>query len=530
MEQNRKKRKKTARTVIAIALILAAAVGVYLIVGAFGEQADEAVSVVRYQTVAVSEGEINATVSGSGTLTATEQVTATAPADARVETVNYRAGDRVQKGDVVLTLSSETVDAELAALYTELQTAQNRLAGTTKARTNRNITAPRAGIVKELQVEVGSAAEDVSYLCKIATDDLMRVTVETDALRRYARVTVRIGEETVEGTVSETKNGEAIVTFEDNGYSVGTAAEVVTESGERLIGTVDVNDHVVVLCEGGCIEEVRAAENQRVNKGAVLFVLEKGAPSSTYQSRLASVQEIEQEIETLEKSLIVQAAFDALVAAMHVQAGDEVVSGTALCLLTSTDGYTLSLGIDELDISDVQVGQTASVTLEAIEGTFSGRVTDLSFDGSGSYVTTYTATVTTEPIEGVYPGMSASAAIVTKTSDKSLIVPVAAVQYEGESTFLYLAGAGGVESLEGLDRIEVETGMSDGSYIAVSGDGLQKGDRIVVPTRTTTAVYEKEQSSTMPFAMPNMGGQMPNMGGNMGERPNMGSQRGNRGN
>jgi len=535
MEQNRKtqqKRKKgKGRIVLVIVLLAVAAVGIYLVVSTLGAAKEAPVSVMRYRTVQVSEGEINSTVSGSGTLTAKQTKTATAPADVRVETVNYQAGDRVKKGDVIATLSSDTVKAELTSLYSELQTAQNRLAGTTKARSNRNITAPQKGIVKSVQVAVGDASENVSYLCKIATDGLMQVTVATDALELYESVTVQIGETALEGTVAKLENGEARITVEDDGYSVGTAAEVYNAAGESIgSGTLDVNDHVLVLCEAGCIEEVRVAENQKVNKNAVLFVLQKGAPSTTYQSRLATVNELEKEIETLEDSLTVTADFDALVAAVYVQAGDELAAGTSICLLTSTEGYTLSLGIDELDVSTVQLGQSVTLTLDAIEGEFRGTVTDLSYDGSGSYVTTYTATVTSEPIDGVFPGMSASAAIVTETSGKTLIVPVSAVQYGTEGAYLYLAGAGEVESLEGLDRIEIETGMSDGSYIAVSGEGLQAGDRIVVPTLTTTAVFEEEETETGGFGgMGNMGGGMPSFGGGQmpdfggGNMPNYGS-------
>ena len=173
--------------------------------------------------------------------------------------------------------------------------------------------------------------------------------------------------------------------------------------------------------------------------------------------------------------------------------------------MTGTGGFTIALSIDELDIASVKLGQNATVTLDALTGEFTGTVTNISYSGSGSYVTSYTATITTEPMEGAYPGMSASAEIITETSGETLIVPVSAVQYEGDSAFVYLAGDGvqagenraeGQIDLDSLTKLTVTTGMSDGSYIVVTAEGLAAGDVIWSPERTSTATYSADDTTT----------------------------------
>ena len=166
-------------------------------------------------------------------------------------------------------------------------------------------------------------------------------------------------------------------------------------------------------------------------------------------------------------------------------------------------------------------------------------MTNISYSGSGSYVTSYTATITTDPIEGAYPGMSASAEIVTDTSGETLIVSVSAVQYDGDTAFVYLAGddvqmgdvlADGALDLDKLTKVTVTTGMSDGSYIAITVDELAAGDLIWMPERTSTKTYSEDDSTATTFSMgggnmmmggdssgftpPNggMGGQMPSGG------------------
>ena len=216
--------------------------------------------------------------------------------------------------------------------------------------------------------------------------------------------------------------------------------------------------------------------------------------------------------------LTITAEYDCELTALSVAAGDTVSAGTALCTLTGTSGYTLALSIDELDISSVALGQSATITLDALEGDFTGTVTNISYSGSGSYVTSYTATITTEPIEGAYPGMSASAEIITDTSGETLIVSVGAVQYDGDAAYLLLAGddaqlgdtvSSGAINLDALTKVTVTTGMSDGTYIAVTGDGLAAGDLIWMPERTTTATYSEDETATTTFSMGGMGGQMP---------------------
>ena len=204
--------------------------------------------------------------------------------------------------------------------------------------------------------------------------------------------------------------------------------------------------------------------------------------------------------------------------ALSVKVGDTVASGTSVCTLTGTGGFTIALSIDELDIASVKLGQSATVTLDAIEGEFNGTVTNISYAGSGSYVTSYTATITTDPIEGAYPGMSASAEIITETSGESLIVPVSAVQYEGDTAFVYLAEDGtqagtmlqeGSLDLDKLTKLTVTTGMSDGSYIVITAEGLAAGDVIWSPERTSTAQYTEDDTTTSTFSFGGQGGMMP---------------------
>ena len=522
--RKQKAKKKKIRTIVIVAVLaVILLIGGFLIYRALNS-AKEAVTggVLRYRYVPVAEGEISTTISGSSTLTATDSASYTAAADARVKAVYKTPGETVDEGETVMELSSSSLETKLEDLYSELVKIQTKMTGVTKTRSNLNITAARKGTVKDIRVSEGDAVDSSRYLCLISTDGLMKVTVNTtDGIRLYEKVSVTVGSSTVSGTVAEIKDGKASVIIEDNNFSVGDTVSVSLPDGTLLgTGKLEVNEAVAITSTPGQIGEVKVSENQEVKKNAVLFVLKSGAYTSTYQSYYEQEQDLLKQISDIEDQLTIKAEWPALVTSVSVKAGDDVSAGASLCSLSASSGYEMSLAIDELDIKDVSIGQNVKINLDAIEDQeYSGTVTNLSYSGTGSYVTTYTATITTEPIEGAFPGMSASVEIYTSSSGVSLIVPVNAVQYEGDSTFVYLVPKDFDQSqtesvdLGSFSKVPIATGMSNGTYIVITGDGLKAGDTLCMPSMETTAVYSASADSNTSLTM------FGNMGGSMNNRP-----------
>lgn len=519
----KKKQKRTRNIILICAAAVVLAVGTIVVINITQKDGDST-SVLNYRATSVSSGEISTTISGSGTLSALESQTVTTTAQSTVTSVNFAPGDEVKAGDVVMTMTSDDVEAELSDLQDDLTSTRSSLASAKQLLTNLKVTASKAGIVKDIKATEGTVVDDMDYLCLIATDGKMSMAIPaTDTMVQYDAVTVTVGEDEQEGYITKIGDGTATVVFDDNYYPVGTSATVLDENGNTLgSGAMTVNEFVEVTASSGKIAAVKVDDNDKVSRGATIFTLAEGAPTSTYTALKKTEAELLDQIADLEALLTVTADTDCTLTSLSVAAGDQVSAGTTVCVLTGTDGFTLALSIDELDIASVALDQNATLTLDALDGEFSGKVTNISYSGSGSYVTSYTATITTEPIEGAYPGMSASVEVVTSTSGDTLIVPVSAVQYDGETAYVYLA-ADDVQAgtsldetsldLDKLTKVTVTTGMSDGSYIAITADGLAAGDVVWVPERTSTATYTEDTDTTTTFSM---GGQSGMMGGQSG--------------
>lgn len=184
--------------------------------------------------------------------------------------------------------------------------------------------------------------------------------------------------------------------------------------------------------------------------------------------------------------------------------------------ISSQSETVVSINVDELDILSVEKGQTAVVTLDALENQeFEGTITKVSQTASsGSSSAKYPVEITLEKTDDMKLGMTASATIQIEEAENAVLIPVNALQEKGNSTFVYTAAD---EDGNLTDEVEVETGLSNGSQVEITS-GLSDGD---------TVYYLKSESSDNSGMSQDMmggpGGEMPSGGGApSGEMPSGG--------
>ena len=211
----------------------------------------------------------------------------------------------------------------------------------------------------------------------------------------------------------------------------------------------------------------------------------------------------------------VTAPISGTVVTKTAKAGDSIEGGSAgtLCTIYDLSYLEMTMNIDELDISEVSVGQAVEVTADAVEGmTYTGVVTKVSVAGTTSGgITTYPVTVRIDETDGLLPGMNVDAEIVIAEKDGVLAVPSGAVN-RGNTVLVTSDSPSASNSLEqeapeGYVYVQVETGISDDSYTEITS-GLQEGDTVAY-----IAVSGSSNSMGMMGGMPGgMGGGMPSGG------------------
>ena len=145
--------------------------------------------------------------------------------------------------------------------------------------------------------------------------------------------------------------------------------------------------------------------------------------------------------------------------------------------IVNTSKMTMTVAFSESDVSNLKVGQSATVTLDALTGVALGaHVTSISTVGTtSSSVVSYDATLTLDQRDSrVKPGMSASASVIVKQA-QGVTVPNAAITGSGSLATLNVVKDGKKVSQQ------VVVGLKGDSRTVVIS-GLQAGDQVALTT------------------------------------------------
>jgi HlyD family secretion protein len=216
-----------------------------------------------------------------------------------------------------------------------------------------------------------------------------------------------------------------------------------------------------------------------------------------------------------------QAPFDGVVTNLPVREGETVVMGiqnapgSTLMTVADTSVITAEVKVDETDIVNVQLGQPAEVSIDAIpKQKFKGTVTEIGRNAVLRSTGVSTAQTTSsgqeakdfkvvvalqDPPPNLLPGLSATARITTATRTTALAIPIQALtirqrgelepEKKGKNKVAAAAppSAKAKEELQGVFVISnkkeavfvpVTTGISGTTDIEVT-QGLKEGDEIV---------------------------------------------------
>lgn len=153
------------------------------------------------------------------------------------------------------------------------------------------------------------------------------------------------------------------------------------------------------------------------------------------------------------------------------------LNGDTLMTVTPQDTMTLTVSVDESDISSVKTGMTAEITVNALpDEVFEGEITRAAMSGSGNGGSSKFAVEITLPRQSdMLSGMSASAVIPLYEKMDVLTLPAAALSEDGAKTIVYTALD--QKTGEPANPVEVTTGLSDGETVEILS-GLQSGDSV----------------------------------------------------
>src|SRR6185295_8719128 len=122
---------------------------------------------------------------------------------------------------------------------------------------------------------------------------------------------------------------------------------------------------------------------------------------------------------------------DGIVTTVNVTVGVEAPTADAIDLASTT--FQVTTNVVESDISTLQVGQPAAITVSAINADLTGTVTAIApvaeaSSGSSSVVSYAVTVALNAPPPALKPGMTAQVTVTTASASGVLAVPAAAIR------------------------------------------------------------------------------------------------------
>jgi RND family efflux transporter MFP subunit len=189
----------------------------------------------------------------------------------------------------------------------------------------------------------------------------------------------------------------------------------------------------------------------------------------------------------------VTAPFNGVVIMRYADRGSLIQAGTAsntqsmpVVRVAQSDLLRLRIPVPESDVMFIHPGGNVQITVGALKRTWTGKIVRFT---RALDMTTRTMTVEVDvpnPNLTLNPGMYAETEIVLQHRDSTIDIPSRALVTTGEKPFvLSVSPAGVVEhrevttGMEGNNRIEILSGLSQGENVIVSGqDNYQPGEHV----------------------------------------------------
>ena len=263
-------------------------------------------------------------------------------------------------------------------------------------------------------------------------------------------------------------------------YDKYTAQTGTISNSLSFSGSVNVKNYETHTAESSCVvRQIFVKEEQKVKKDDKLVRLSDGTT--------------------------VKASFDGQVNAIYVDVDDEVGMGADLIQIVDFGNMTVSMRVDEYDISDVHVGQECRVTVKALEETFDSTISHINrISSSMGNTAYYTVTAELSVTENVLPGMQATVTIPQEEAVDSVILSSSALSFAPDnSAYVLMKGEG-----DAMQQVPVTLGISNDSHVEITA-GLKAGDEVY---KVSTAAANAGLMN-MASMFQNMGGQQQQMPG-----------------
>ncbi len=408
------------------------------------------------KTEVIGRDVIEATVSAIGNLTAQRTQTLSFAAAGRAIEVVVEEGDEVHAGQLLARLDSS--DLELSVKQAEAAVRVSE-ASLTRAR-------------KGPRPEEIAAAEAAVLSAKANLEEIQKGPSARD--KQLAQLSIDQAKNSLWGAQG---SRDAI-----KGNPLASGSQLA--SAEAQIANAEIGIQVAEINYAKLLEPtkesmVRSAEAQLAKDEsslARLLAMPSKEDIDLAEAQLAQARISVEIARSRLDDMVLQAPFSGQLVSWDLYRGDNVTPGAPVGTLVDVSRYHIDMDIDETEISKLEVGSQARITLDAFpDQELGGRVSRISLAGRNAQgIVSYGVRIELSPPDlPVRPLMTAAISVVVARKENSLLVPNRAMRRDKGGKY--------VEVLRDNvpTKVYITTGVSSEDYTEVV-EGLAEGDEVVV--------------------------------------------------
>lgn len=435
----------------------------------------------------------------TGTVESPQNVRIAAKVTGRIDSLTVREGDRVKRGQVLVRIDPDQVEADVHQAMAALAEARYRLA---QGQISQNST--YVGVdaqVRQQKAALNSAKADFEQVQQnyLAQQAAATASVnDAQAKVENAKAAIKSAQANLDNAKSKRnrildlyKQGFVAAQDVDDANAAVSVQQSALEITQGLLSSAlaqkesaQQQAHIVKTKGRADIEASRAKKEQA--EASFGYASASTSQKSAYRQ---SVSALRSGVDAAKAALrsaqakradtVLVSPLDGFVTGRMVDAGAVVTPGQAILAVQFVKQIWVTISVPEEIGPQVHIGQPGTVEFDALPNRkFTGSV--VQFNPSADLQSRqFMVRVILSNTQNLFkPGMFARVALETERVSSALCVPREAVQQSQSGAYVTVVGAGNKAK-----RVPVTTGVADDNYTAIE-QGLQPGQKVVILSAT----------------------------------------------
>jgi HlyD family secretion protein len=458
-----------------------------------------------FPTAVADVGEVKKAIFATGTVEAKAREEVKPEINGKVERLFVKEGQRVNKGDVLFTIDSTDAMIEYQKQELNIARVQKDLAEL-KAR-KQTIAADKAGKVKEILVKEGDQVTPETVIAKLVNTDYLKITGKFTAYEaerffvgQKVKVFLRASLTYLDGTVSKIDlsgkkesgvggvHDVEVLVKKPGVLYVGDMGEVqyIDPKGVLYASQVPTpfelpDEMEIVAGTHGKVGQVLVEKDDVIKLNQPLVKMDMTSLELELREKELSLKEslltLEQRKREISKKQVV-APISGEITQLNVKEGETPDTGKPAVVIMDTSSVYFTASVDEVDIPQIRVGQSADVYVTAFGNrAFKGKVVEVPKEGTKEDKSVrFEVKIEVADSAEMKHGMTGDCDIHINRKENVTRLPLQAVEVleEGKGTVMVKDPKTG----EPVPK-EVEIGMEGAEYIEIK-KGVSPGDEVLL--------------------------------------------------